>query len=110
MSEDMKGQEKMRSISHPKHTGVVRHRDRRPGAQPRQRRVHPAAVTPAARTAPPQPRLKTVIITHSISARDSSVRIEDEFVVDRVSLDDDLCSPTSGAAPFSICHGDMTHS
>ncbi|KAK5866127.1 hypothetical protein PBY51_020341 [Eleginops maclovinus] len=49
-----------------------------------------------------------LIITPSVSARDSSVRIG-RRVPQLCFLNEDLCSPTSGTAPFSTCHGDMTH-
>ncbi|KAJ4944349.1 hypothetical protein JOQ06_012893 [Pogonophryne albipinna] len=53
-------------------------------------------------------REQALIITPSVSARDSSVRIG-RRVPQLCFLNEDLCSPTSGTTPFSTCHGDMTH-
>ncbi|KAI4833127.1 hypothetical protein KUCAC02_016044 [Chaenocephalus aceratus] len=66
-------------------------------------RRHASSTLPA-----PQPRLEAFIITPSVSARDSSVRIG-RRVPQLCFLNEDLCSPTSGTTPFSTCHGDMTH-
>ncbi|KAF7670305.1 hypothetical protein LDENG_00271870 [Lucifuga dentata] len=50
----------------------------------------------------------TLIISRSISACESCGRIGRR--APRLCFaNEDLCAPTSGTAPFSTCHGDMTH-
>lgn len=60
------------------------------------------------RTAAPRTRSEKLIITRSVCACDSSMRIGSRAPRLHI-LNPDLCSPTSGAFSFLTCHGDMTH-